>query len=152
MILVHSDFLKRFPISFSDKKLKTNFSLDSRLSLIWMILGWCLYLYRTDWTESPITCSCKLSLQVDSGIFGTTFTKNVLKMSQISLSSDTMWLLFTSVILLLLLILSDKRDFTFLQNCLLSVTFLRSRLLSLRLEGVETLKYRCVCRPPFGKV
>ena len=24
-------------------------------------------------------------------------------------------------------------------------------LLSLRLEGVETLKYRCVCRPPFGK-
>ena len=24
-------------------------------------------------------------------------------------------------------------------------------LLSLRLEGVEALKYRCVCRPPFGK-
>ena len=26
------------------------------------------------------------------------------------------------------------------------------RLLSLRLEGAETLKYRCVCRSPFGKV
>ena len=24
--------------------------------------------------------------------------------------------------------------------------------LPLRLEGVETLKYRCVCRPTFGKV
>ena len=24
--------------------------------------------------------------------------------------------------------------------------------LSLRLEGAETLKYRCVCQPPFGKV
>ena len=25
-------------------------------------------------------------------------------------------------------------------------------LLSLRLEGEETLKYRCVCRPPFRKL
>ena len=25
-------------------------------------------------------------------------------------------------------------------------------LLSLRLEGEETIKYRCVCRPPCGKV
>ena len=32
-------FLKRFPISFSDTKLKTNFSQDSRLSLISMILN-----------------------------------------------------------------------------------------------------------------
>ena len=59
-------FLKRFPISFSDTKLKTNFSLDSRLSLILMMLGWFLYLHRIYWTESPITCSCKLLLPINS--------------------------------------------------------------------------------------
>ena len=112
-------FLKRFLISFSDTKLKTNFSLDSRFPLI-LLLGWFLYWYRIDWTESPMTCLCKLSLPVNSGMFkcGATFTKNLLKMSQISLLSDKMRLLFTSLILLLSLILSDKRGFTFLQNCL----------------------------------
>ena len=124
-------FLKRFRISFSDTKLNINFSLDSLFSLILMILRWFLYLYRTDWTESPVTCSCKLSLSVNLEIFkfSTTYTKNLLKMSKISLSTDTMRLWFTSVILLLSLILSDKRGFKFLQNCVLSARFLRSRLL-----------------------
>ena len=27
-----------------------------------------------------------------------------------------------------------------------------NNFLSLRLERIETLKYHCVCRPPFGKV
>ena len=30
--------------------------------------------------------------------------------------------------------------------------FYSNNFLSLRLEGIETLKYHCVCRPPFGKV
>ena len=111
-------FLKRFRISFSDTKRKINFSLDSLFSLILMILRWFLYLHRTDWTKSPVTCSCKLSLSVNLEIFkfSTTFTKNLLKMSKISLSTDTMRLWFTSVIVLLSLILSDKRGFKFLQN------------------------------------
>ena len=62
-------FLKRFPISFSDMKLKTNLSLDSRFSLILVILGWFLYLHRIYWTESPITCLCKLLLPINSGKF-----------------------------------------------------------------------------------
>ena len=33
-----------------------------------------------------------------------------------------------------------------------SFSLQRHLLLSLRLEGVETLKYRCVCWSPFGKV
>ena len=113
-------FLKRFRISFSDTKRKINFSLDSLFSLILMILRWFLYLHRTGWTKSPVTCSCKLSLSVNLEIFkfSTTFTKNLLKMSKISLSTDTMRLWFTSVIVLLSLILSDKRGFKFLQNYL----------------------------------
>ena len=35
-------------------------------------------------------------------------------------------------------------------DCL--ANFQRSGNLFLRLEGVETLKYRCVCQLPFGKV
>ena len=37
-------------------------------------------------------------------------------------------------------------------SCFTNNFYMNIKLLSLRLEGVETLKYCCVCRPPCGKV
>ena len=46
----------------------------------------------------------------------------------------------------------DLKIVSVIERCALHGSSCQTGLLSLRLEKEETLKYRCVCRPPCGKV